>query len=241
MVLTASPVMEYDKRIELLTKERGRLSAFVQGARRLNSPLSACAIPFTFGTYQLYLGRSSNRVKSCQIQTYFEEITQDYDVLCYASYFAELAQYFTRENVEAPDELLLLYITCKSLVRGQLPCRLIRSIYEMRIMQIEGEALELFQCLECGTEPKEARVFFSRGGILCSDCAAGRGYTAREKGRLLSPDALYSLQFILTAPLQKLYSFRVSEEIEQELGSFLREYLSRYLKHEFRSESFLTP
>lgn len=231
--------MECDRRIELLTKERGRISAFVQGARRLNSPLSACAIPFTFGKYRLYLGRNSNRVQSCQIETWFEEIAQDYDVLCYASYFAEMAQYFTRENIEAPDELLLLYITCKALVKGQISCRLIRSIYEMRIMQIEGEALELFQCLECGTIPKEAHIFFSRGGILCPGCAAGMGYTNQEKGWLLSPDALYSLQYILTAPLPKLYSFRVSDKIEQELAAFLREYLSRYLRHEFRSESFL--
>ena len=79
MVLTASPVKEYDKRIELLTKERGRISAFVTGARRVNSAVSACAIPFTFGTYRLYEGRSSYNVQSAQIKKFFAGIADDFE------------------------------------------------------------------------------------------------------------------------------------------------------------------
>lgn len=239
MVLTASPVREYDKRIELLTRERGRISAFVQGARRTNSTLSACAIPFTFGTYQLYEGKSSYNVQSVQIKTYFDKIAEDYDGLCYVSYFAEMAQHFTRENIEAPQELLLLYVTCKAVTKGLVPLPLIRSIYEMRLMQIEGEALELFQCLQCGKQSGGQAVYFSRGGLLCRECAAKLPPGAQERSYPLSGDALYALQFILTAPLKKLYSFRVSDEVGGELAAFMKQYLKRYLHQEFKSLVFL--
>ncbi len=117
--------------------------------------------PFYFWRIFTLRGKNSYNVKSGIIQKFFEDITIDYDMTCYASYFAEMAQHFTRENMEASQELLLLYMTLIAMQKGKSLLPLVRVIYEMRMMQMQGQGLELFECLFCH-KPDAHGIFFGR-------------------------------------------------------------------------------
>lgn len=108
MVLSAMPMGEYDKRLTILTVERGKINAFARGARKPNSPLLACSQPFSYGEFTAYAGRDSYTVSGAQVSNYFPGLKEDLARLYLGMYFCEFADYFTREGND--ERLSLIHI-----------------------------------------------------------------------------------------------------------------------------------
>ncbi|MBE5998275.1 MAG: DNA repair protein RecO [Eubacteriales bacterium] len=141
LVLSSSPIGEYDRRVVLLTRERGRIACFARGARRPGSPVMAASLPFCFGTYRVREGRSANVLVEARLHTFFEKLRSDMERTCYASYLAEVLRYITRENNDEAALLLLAFQSFRALESGRIPCRLVRAVFEIRMLRIEGEFL----------------------------------------------------------------------------------------------------
>ena len=143
MVLTSAPSGEYDRRLVLLTRERGKITAFSHGSRKPGNPLMAASRPFSFGNFSLYEGRTAYSLQSAQILNYFDELSSDMEAACYGAYFLEVAEYLAQENMDGTELLKLLYQSLKALARPAIPNRLARRIFELRAMVINGEYTQL--------------------------------------------------------------------------------------------------
>ena len=98
IVLSSMPIGEYDKRVVILTKEFGKMSAFARGARKPNSPFLAGSQPMAFGKFSLYPGRNAYSINNIQISDYFSNDLTDPDKMYMGMYFLELADYFAKEG-----------------------------------------------------------------------------------------------------------------------------------------------
>ncbi len=209
IVLASGPIGEYDRRVELLTGEMGRISAFARGARRPSSSLVAVSRVFAFGTFKLIQGRESYSLSSAQITNYFTELSADFELSCYGSYFLELARYFSRENMEARESLNLLYLSLRALSREIADNRLIRAVYELRTLEINGICPSI----------DKLRLGEGRFGF----------------GASMSAAASYAYEYVISSPVEKVLSFSLKEEALVEFASVCKRLVKMLTDKQFNS------
>ncbi len=203
IILKQTPIGEYDRRICLLTKERGKISAFVRGSRKPGSRLSSATNPFSFGVFKLYEGKSSYNVAEADIQNYFEELRTDYIGAYYGMYFAEIADYYTRENNDDREMMKLFYQALRALSKPALARELVQYIYEIKSIVVNGEF---------------------------------PGIPADKK---LENSTEYAVQFIVESPIEKLFTFAVSDSVLGELAQLCELYRKKIWDREFKSLEIL--
>lgn len=194
-----TPVGEYDRHISLLTKERGKISAFARGARKPGNRLAAATNPFSFGTFKLYEGKKSYTVADADIRKFFEELRTDYIGAYYGMYFAEIADYYTRENNDEREMLKLLYQSLKALCAPSLPNPLVRCIYECKSIAVNGE------------------------------------FPGPPQDEELEKSTIYALQYIASSPIEKLYTFTVTDKVLDELKQVSARYMKQFVGRDFKS------
>lgn len=238
IVLAAAPSGEYDKRLVLLTRERGRITAFARGARRTGSPMMAAANPFVFGRFVVYEGRTAYTLAQAQVTHYFTELAAEFPGVYYGFYFLEFADYYGREEKPEKDMLNLLYLSCRALLNPRLDNRLVRCIFELRAMVINGEYPNVFSCAACGSEEGLRAYSAPRGGLICNDCRIAM--PAVEAGVEVGEALVYTLQFAVSCEMKKLFTFTVAEEVLREFEMVMGRHVERYTDRKFKSLEVLT-
>ncbi len=203
IVIKSQPVGESDRRVTILTNSRGKVGAFARGARKQGSRFAASTGPFAFGTFQLYEGRDSYTIADARIENYFEELRTDMEAMALASYFAEIADYYCRENNDEREMMKLLYQSLRALFAEKLGRRLVRRVFELKALAIEGE------------------------------------YPGPPTDRQILPGTVQAMNYIGESPVERLYTFTLSEAALSELEAISDLYCKRYMEHHFRSLEIL--
>lgn len=96
------------------------------------------------------------------------------------------------------------------------------------------DAPQVFQCMTCGNKERHAVFSAVKGGLVCSECMKD----VRD-GMSLDPSTLYSMQYIETSTIEKLYTFNVTEKVLTELGNVMSRMTDIYVGKHFKSLEIL--
>lgn len=213
IIISSMPMGEYDRRVEILTSDYGRISAFASGARKPSSDLVAASRVFAMGTFELYQGKSSYNMRHAKISEFFTELSASMELTGYGFYFLELCRYFSRENVNASDMLNLLYYSLKALTREQIDNRLVRAVFELKMLDINGLC------------PDAERIISPEGRFSI--------------GKDLDPSTSYTIHYVLENAPARLYTFKLADNCLDEFRDVTSHLMKLMVDREFKSLEFL--
>ena len=139
VILKSSDYSEYDRRLTVLTTERGKITVFARAVKRPGNKLMAGTEPFVFGTFLVTEGKSAYNLKDTEINNYFENLRKDLQAFYLGSYFLEFADYYSRENAEDEPLISLIYSSLLALLREDFDNDFVKAVFEIKIISIEGE------------------------------------------------------------------------------------------------------
>ena len=239
LVIKEYTVGESDKYITLFTKDMGKIQVGAPLAKKYNRGLASGTQLFVYGEFMISSSKNTYRLLNVEIIEMFHKIREDLMTLSYAAYIAEFLSQVVSEQDSNERLFKLSATTLQVLSKGQMSLELVRRIFEFRAMALLGFMPELWNCTACGdkiADKKLENYYFipGEGGLVCNSCLIKQSEVIT-----ISYSTLYTLQYILVVPLEKLFKFKVDKIITRQIGLVCDHYIDYYIDKRFKTLEFI--
>jgi DNA repair protein RecO (recombination protein O) len=246
-VLRQRELAEADRILQLLSRERGKISALAKGVKRPRSKLAGGLQLFSHVRLLLAAGRQLDLITQCEPIESFLPLREDLDRFALASHLVELTDSFMEEGAPLPGLFDLLLNSLRGLAGSPAPDLIARG-FELKLTALLGYAPQLAGCVSCGRQfrpeapgaegPPAAKLrsgfSVSLGGLVCDGCRS------RTPGLVsLSGETVGAMRRLLKLSPQETSGLGVSARACGELEGVLRSYLEHRLERRLRSVSVL--
>jgi len=234
LVLRIADYNDRDALITLLTEEHGRLTVKAKGLRRKHSRLAAPCQLLAYGEFSLFEYKGRYTVNEAYCLELFHGLRADVTKLSLATYFAQVADVLSQEDVPSP-ELLSLTLNCLyALSKLTEPEAKIKSVFEWRCACISGFFPDLLGCHVCGHAQPD-RFDTAEGYLICTGCT---GMVSGGIRMPVSQGMLAALRYIAFCEPGRILAFDVSPATLSQLSSLTELYLTTQLERGFKTLDF---
>lgn len=234
LVLRVTPYKDHDALLTLLTPRDGRLTAKARGLRRKNSPLVAPCQLLALAEFTLFENNGMYTVNEAQSINLFHGLRKDLVKLSLGSYFAQVAEVISQEDLPNP-ELLSLVLNCLYVLSDtDKSTQQVKAVFELRCACLAGFTPDLTGCHIC--DNRDADRFDVSAGILeCSSCRSAASDGLRMP---VLPAIRDAMRYIVFCDRKRLFAFDTSQQILQMLSQISEVYLTTQLERGFSTLDF---
>lgn len=233
IVLRVTDYNDRDALLTVLTRNHGKLTVKARGLRRKNSPLTAPCQLLAYGEFTLFEYRGMYTVNEAHSIELFQHLRRDLTKLSLGTYFAQVAEVISQEDLPNPELQALLLNCLYALSSLNLPESQVKAAFELRAACLAGYTPDLFGCHVCCNEVPD-RFDLSAGLLECSTC--GRGESGIRMP--INPGILEAMRYISMCEPKKLFGFTLGEENMDKLASLTEGYLATQLERGFSTLDF---
>lgn len=227
---------ENDKFADILT-ENGIIEIPVKGVKKINSKNSCSAQLFAYSRFCIDERNGRKFLNSAEPIHIFYGLRDNLEKLSLASYFADLLKYCITEETRNDNILRLFLNTLYFLEKNLKSCMFLKSVFELRLVSEIGLMPDILACRNCGSfEPEEIYFSFTKSNFCCMECHIKN--PENESGIKANLPLLKAIRHIILSDLNRLFSFKISERIQETLSYLSEQYIISHFERSFSTLEF---
>ena len=233
IVLRVTDYNDRDALLPVLTRDHGKLTVKARGLRRKNSPLIAPCQLLAYGEFTLFEYKNQYSINEAHSLELFQPLRRDLTKLSLGTYFAQVCEVLSQEDLPNPELQSLLLNCLYALSKLNLHEMKVKAAFELRAACLSGYMPDLFGCHICGSQTPD-RFDLSEGQLECHGCR-GLGGGLRMP---VTPGVLEAMRYLCLCAPKRLLSFDIGVENMMKLSDLTESYLITQLERGFSTLDF---
>ena len=152
IVLRVTDYNDRDALLTVLSRNHGKLTIKARGLRRKNSPLTAPCQLLAYGEFTLFEYRGQYSINEAVSLELFQSLRKELLKLAAATYFAQVSELISQEDIPNPELQSLLLNCLYGLSKLNLTHEFVKPVFELRAACLSGYTPDLFGCHICGCQ-----------------------------------------------------------------------------------------
>ena len=245
LIIRTTDIRESDRMLTIYTEEQGIISALARGARSIKSRLMSTTTQFCYASFVLYGQGDKLWVKEASLVESFYGVRDTLEGLAVATYVTEV---ISLVGTEEPDNdiMRLCLNTLFALSSGRYAVEKVKAAFEIRLASTLGFMPDVLGCQRCGRQDGEFFFDIMAGAVECSECrriseGAGESLAMEHESHIiciLTEGARIAVEYCIYAPLERLFSFSLTETDMRFFSKASEEYLVNHVEKSFKSLDF---